>query len=151
MKKILSLLSLILSFGAIPNFAQTESTDIIADYRQKMDSVLQFVDREQFQTGLLYDYGFHLLNPEMFKGEPTDSVCIDLNALETLYIGLHDSRINDKRPFPPPEALRQEKNTDEVRIMYIEYDKIDEDALDKGWVTFENEQVRLVEGSGDRC
>ena len=146
MKKILSLLSLILSIGAIPNLAQTESTDIIADYRQKMDSVLQFVDREQFQTGLLYDYGFHLLNPEMFKGEPTDSVCIDLNALETLYIGMYDSRINDKRPFPPPEALRQEKNTNEVRIMYIEYDKIDEDALDKGWVTFENEQIRLVEG-----
>ena len=146
MKKILSLLSLILSIGAIPNLAQTESTDIIADYRQKMDSVLQFVDREQFQTGLLYDYGFHLLNPEMFKGEPTDSVCIDLNALETLYIGMYDSRINDKRPFPPPEALRQEINTNEVRIMYIEYDKIDEDALDKGWVTFENEQLRLVEG-----
>ncbi len=146
MKKILSLLSLILSIGAMPNFAQTESQDIIADYKQKMDSVLQFVDREQFQTGLLYDYGFHLLNPEMFKGEPTDSVCIDLNALETLYIGLYDSRINDKHPFPPPEALRQEKNTNEVRIMYIEYDKIDEDALDKGWVTFENEQIRLVEG-----
>lgn len=46
MKKILSLLSLILSIGAIPNFAQTESQDIIADYKQKMDSVLQFVDRE---------------------------------------------------------------------------------------------------------
>lgn len=145
MKKLFFLLTFVLSLSAMPQAYAVEN-DIYTAYRAKMDSVFQFVDKQNIETGLLADYGFSLIDPMIYNGVPSDTNYVDMDILGLLYRGLYDSKVNANSKLNNPEEIYSNVGEHISRIIYIAYNKISPEALDKGWITFENEQIRLVPG-----
>ena len=82
----------------------------VAEYNAKISKVFQHVDKSRVTTGLLYDYGLHLIDPVYYDGVAlTDENYIDM---ERSLRG--DVQLESKRQYlfansGPNELLRSEE------------------------------------------
>ncbi len=81
---------------AIPAIASGSSEFSYAAFRAGMDSVFRYVDKQQVPTGILSDYGLHLIDPNPYNGVPSDTTQVNSEIWKILYTGLYYSKINDK-------------------------------------------------------
>ena len=101
MKKTLFLSFLFCLLGMSLTFAQETDFNGDADFseeefRQKVDSVFQYMEYQGVDTGILIEHGFNFLNPRVFNGQNPDSVYSNKDILKTLYAGLYDSKVNNE-------------------------------------------------------
>ena len=95
MKKILlSLVCLIAGW----QFAFAEEPALYDTVRAKLDSIFEYVDKDAVPTGLLAEYGFHLVQLDSYNGVPTDSNYVSRMTWEMLYAGLYDSPTRCRSP-----------------------------------------------------
>ena len=95
MKKILlSLVCLIAGW----QFAFAEEPALYDTVRAKLDSIFEYVDKDAVPTGLLAEYGFHLVQLDSYNGIPTDSSYVSRMKWEMLYAGLYDSPAHCRSP-----------------------------------------------------
>ena len=74
MKKTLFLSFLFCLLGMSLTFAQETDSNGDADFseeefRQKVDSVFQYMEYQDVDTGILIEHGFNFLNPRVFNGQ----------------------------------------------------------------------------------
>lgn len=93
MKRIFIIISLL----SLACAAKAEN-DFYTEFKQEVTEALKYVDKEQFSTGLLSDYGFHLVQLDSYNGIPTDSSYVSRMTWEMLYAGLYDSPAHCRSP-----------------------------------------------------
>ena len=101
MKKTLFLSFLFSLLGMSLTFAQETDFNGDADFseeefRQKVDSVFQYMEYQGVDTGILIEHGFNFLNPRVFNGQNPDSVYSNKDILKTLYAGLYVPKVNNE-------------------------------------------------------
>ena len=70
----------------------------VAEYNAEISKVFQHVDKSRVTTGLLYDYGLHLIDPVYYDGVAlTDENYIDMEIWNALYGG--DVQLESKRQY----------------------------------------------------
>ena len=95
MKKILlSLVCLIAGW----QFAFAEEPALYDTVRAKLDSIFEYVNKDDVSTGLLAEYGFLLAQLGSYNGIPTDSNYVSRLTWEMLYAGLYDSPAHCRSP-----------------------------------------------------
>lgn len=99
MKKLFFLLTFVLSLSAMPLFSQENEESLSDDY------IFEHVDLSQIETGILSDYGINLYPLEVFNGELSDSNYVDKGIVKILFLGLHDSQVNNKSDMPAVESV----------------------------------------------
>ena len=142
MKKILLLLVCLIAGW---QFAFAEEPALYDTVRAKLDSIFEYVNKDDVSTGLLAEYGFHLVQLDSYDGVTTDSNYVSRMKWEMLYAGIYDSRINTKCQMPTPDDVYKQAEGN-LSIMYYKYNTFAEDALERGLVTFEDEKIRIVQG-----
>lgn len=127
-------------------FAQDDSG--YNEFRAKMNSIFQYVNKDKVPTGLLSDYGMQLIAPNGFDGIPTDTNYVNFNVWKQLYFGMYDSRINTKITLQEPNPLFANIIARKsLAIMYLNYNILDDTSISRGLLTFNNEQIREVPGA----
>ena len=126
-------------------FAQEDGYDC---FRAKMSFVFQYVNKDKVPTGILSDYGLQLIEPNGFDGILTDTNYVDFSVWKQLYFGMYDSRINTKVSLQEPQLMYNNiKGRNSLAIMHFYYNKLDDNAVNKGLLRFENEQIKEVTGA----
>ena len=121
--------------------------DFYTEFKQQATEALKYVNKRIFTTGLLSDYGFSWVDYGEFNGHLNDSVCLNYDCWKAIYGGLYDSQINNNISMPELEAVTENlEKTGAVGIIYYEYDRFREDALEEGLITNSDGYVRLVSG-----
>ncbi len=111
------------------------------------EEVFEYVDLEQVPTGILADYGIHLVAPELYDGIVSETNCVTPFVWKSLYAGLQSSIVNSKCVMEESNDVfdfLSENNA--LGIMYYKYNTFAEDALKRGLVTFEDGKIRIVQG-----
>ena len=133
-------------FALIGLAANGESSET-KTFREEIDEIFSEFDKEQVPTGILSEYGVALVYPDNFDGgEPNDSNWVDAKTWELLYDGLYDSQINSKSSLPATETVINTIQQKGAAIMCIRYNTIVPDAVEKGLVTIDNDQIKIVPG-----
>ena len=141
MKKLFFILCTI-----IPIWGHMSAEENLYDvFKTDIESVFEYINKNDVLTGLLVEYGFHLISPELYNGVVTDSNYVNKFIWESLYSGLYDSKINNKCQMAEPKEVH-EKASKGMGIIYYKYNTFADDALERGLVTFENEKIRIVPG-----
>lgn len=123
-------------------------TDDYNGFRAKMSSVFQYVNKEKVPTGILVDYGLQLVNPDTYNGVPTETNSVNFSIWKQLYFGMYDSQINGKVNLQEPQILFNNiKGSKALAVMYYQYNKLADDAVSRGLLRFENEQIKEVLGT----
>lgn len=124
MKKTLFLSFLFCLLGMSLTFAQETDFNGDADFseeefRQKVDSVFQYMEYQGVDTGILIEHGFNFLNPRVFNGQNPDSVYSNKDILKTLYAGLYDSKVNNEFSLGDTETVFSKvDNSQNISILY---------------------------------
>lgn len=121
MKKTLFLSFLFCLLGMSLTFAQETDFNGDADFseeefRQKVDSVFQYMEYQGVDTGILIEHGFNFLNPRVFNGQNPDSVYSNKDILKTLYAGLYDSKVNNEFSLGDTETVFSKVETFQYSI-----------------------------------
>ena len=61
------------------------------------EEVFEYVDLEEVPTGILIDYGIHLVAPELYNGTTTETNYVTDFVWKSLYAGLQSSVVNNMR------------------------------------------------------
>lgn len=126
-------------------FAQEDGYN---DFRAKMTSVFEYVNKDKVPTGILSDYGLLLVEPNGYDGIPRDTNYVDLTVWKQLYFGMYDSQINSKANLKEPQLVFDNvKVRQSLAVMHLYYNKLDENAVNRGLLKFENEQIKEVSGA----
>lgn len=146
MKKLTFLLGVILFIFLSMNICAQEQ-DLDVEIKEKMDVVLEHIDKSKIETGILADYGAWLIDPNMYNGVLSEENYTSLGLWKLLYISAYTSQINGNSNLKEPESVFNGLQNDSPAMLYLQYNSIDELAVEKGILTFENEQLRET-GSG---
>ena len=140
---------LFLTISFLLNWATPLSakTNFETEYKMKMDSIFEFIDKQQIETGILLEYGLNLIPYQSYNGIPTDTNYVTMSTWKSLYHGLYNSQINNNSNLAEPSTVCPDEANGNVKIMYYSYNQLDPNALEKKWVTFDNEQIRLTDGA----
>lgn len=143
MKKILITFFVLNSFFSN---AQQDTTSLISPpftpYETLLDSIWMNVDKSTLQTPFLTDYGPWFTNPTWYDGTTlsTDNMLnyskiksvynsFAYSELDTNYIlNDWDSVVNDIEVFTQNQQIP-------IVVMCLPYDKLDENAINNGWIT----------------
>ncbi len=123
--------------------AQTPEQEIA----NRIHYVFAKLNKNEVPTGVLSNYGVQPIDLEYYNGIPADSNYVDLKNFTLLYAGLYTSKINNKISLPTPDAIVQKIETANsstatpVAFMNYRYNKLREDAVDKGLVKVVNDQI----------
>jgi len=80
------------------------------EFTNKMNHIFQHVNKSKIATGLLYDYGLQIVEPEYFNGVPMDSNFVIMETWRMLYTGLFTSQINGIIMTDPETVFAQVDN-----------------------------------------
>ena len=83
---------------AIWQCAFAEEPALYDTVRAKLDSIFEYVDKDAVPTGLLAEYGFHLVQLDSYNGVPTDSNYVSRMKWEMLYASSYDSQTRCRSP-----------------------------------------------------
>lgn len=142
MKK--SLLLFLCSIVSTWQYIYAENSESVYD---DSEEVFEYVDLEEVPTGILVDYGIHLVAPELYNGTTTESNYVTDFIWKSLYAGIQSSVVNNKCDMQESSDVFEtldKKNA--TGIMYYKYNTFADDALERGLVTFEDEKIRIVPG-----
>ena len=112
-------------------------------FREEMEDIFEYVDKDQIPTGILSDYGLQFIYPDAYNGIVCDSNYVNRAIWEMLYAGMYDSCINTNCQMPTPDDVYKQAEGN-LSIMYYKYNTFAEDALERGLITFEDEKIRIV-------
>lgn len=93
MKRIFIIISLL----SLACAAKAEN-DFYTEFKQEVTEALKYVDKEQFSTDLLSDYGFSWVDLNDFGQVYDDSVWINYDCWKAIYGGLYDSQRHCRSP-----------------------------------------------------
>ena len=93
MKRIFIIISLL----SLACAAKAEN-DFYTEFKQEVTEALKYVDKGQFTTGLLSDYGFSWVDLNDFGQVYDDSVWINYDCWKAIYGGLYDSPAHCRSP-----------------------------------------------------
>ena len=93
MKRIFVIISL-LSIA----FVVKAENDFYTEFKQEVTEAFKYVDKGQFTTGLLSDYGFSWVDYSEFDGSPNDSLSLNYDCWKAIYAGLYDSPAHCRSP-----------------------------------------------------
>ncbi|MDR1198946.1 MAG: hypothetical protein LBK94_08070, partial [Prevotellaceae bacterium] len=139
----------------INSFAQISRFDPGQEYTDRMDYIFEHVDKSKITTGLLSDYGLHLIEPDYFDGVPADSNYVDMDTWKMLYLGMATSKINKFAKIASPDTVfavidkMSYRSSVPVAIMHFEYNSFRENAVSLGLVSIVNDQIIENTTSGD--
>ena len=122
----------------------------VAEYNAKISKVFQHVDKSRVTTGLLYDYGLHLIDPVYYDGVAlTDENYIDMEIWNALYGGMYSSKVNGNISLPTPDQMNARISSEgatSLAVIHLRYDMYRKDAIGSGSVKVVNEQIYDVNG-----
>jgi hypothetical protein len=111
------------------------------------------MDKSKITSGLLSDYSVELVEIAPFNGVLSDTNYVDASTWVKLYCSIYDARINNLISLETPETVAEQfknataaNNAVPLAVMHYTYDKLDDEAYNKGWVTYTNGQIREVSG-----
>jgi len=141
MKKIFSLL-----------FATILSVSYIVaqkDYLSEINYIFDKLDKSRIETGLLSDYGTHLIELKYYDGVLSDSNFVNISTFYKLYCGLYSSKINTNanKLLLPDTVISRIKNaicnekTVSVAMMQFDYNSFREDAIELGLLKVVDNQI----------
>jgi len=142
------LLSVIVFIPAIV-WAQDPRTD----FKKQMNNLFQQVDKSRITSGLLSDYAFEVVEIAPFNGIPSDTNYVNTATWVGLYSSIYDAKINNLITLESPDVVAERfieatatGNVIPLAMMHYLYDKLDDDALNKGWMTYSNGRIWDVAG-----
>ena len=117
----------------------------VAEYNAKISKVFQHVDKSRVTTGLLYDYGLHLIDPVYYDGVAlTDENYIDMEIWNALYGGMYSSKVNGNISLPTPDQMNARISSERatsLAVIHLRYDMYRKDAIGSSSVKVVNEQI----------
>jgi hypothetical protein len=136
----------------IPLIAFSQN-DPKAEFKSKLTVLFQALDKSKITSGLLADYAVELAEIAPFNGVPSDTNYMDAPTWIKLYYSIYDAGINSRISLKTPETVSNlfqnatgSNNALPVAVMHYEYDKLDDNARNKGWVAYTGGQIREVSG-----
>jgi hypothetical protein len=124
-----------------------------AEFKNKLDVLFQQMDKSKITSGLLSDYAVELAEIAPFNGLLSDTNYVDASTWVKLYCSIYDAKINNLISLKTPETVSNlfqnatgSNNAIPLAMMHYTYDKLDDDALSKGWVTYTGGRIRDVSG-----
>ncbi len=129
------------------------SQDPKVTFKNQMNTLFQYVDKAKITSGLLSDYAFESVEVAPFNGIPSDTNYVNSSTWINLYSSIYDAKINNLISLETPDVVAGKfvnaavtGNAIPLAIMHYQYDKLDNDALNKGWLSYANGQIRNVAG-----
>jgi hypothetical protein len=126
----------------IPAIAFSQS-DPKVNFKNQLTALFQSLDKSKITSGLLADYAVELAEIAPFNGVPSDTNYVDASTWLKLYCSIYDAKINNRISLNTPETVSSQfknatgtNNAVPLTVMHYEYDKLDDNALNKGWVTY---------------
>jgi len=136
-----------------------EAQSYYQEYKSRIDYILQHMDKSKITSGLLSDYAWESIDIASYNGRLADSNYVDAESWLGLYSSIYDAKINNNIQLKSPaEVVKMMEGAYEtiddvpsshpipVFIMHYEYDKLDDDAYNKGYVEIINDQVKEIAG-----
>ncbi len=120
----------------------------IDEYQEKL---FRNIDRNQIETGILYDKVIPFSNIEKFDGGK-DSGIVTLKNWNQMYFEMYQASV-EKPSIPPLEGIRKISKTRrikatneiiEIAVMNFHYDQIKQDAIEKGLLKVEDGGLKRV-------
>ncbi|WP_343693248.1 T9SS type A sorting domain-containing protein [Chitinophaga sp.] len=149
MKTFILLTGILMSCITQPLKAQYDTTQ----YFGKMEYIFQHIDRTPITTGILLDYGFELLNFDNYTGAALhDSNYVGISEWRQLYGSLYMSQIstNTMQALPTVNNQINAYNYTSMPItfagLYMNYQKLRDDAITANLMTVSNDQIYDVPG-----
>jgi len=143
-------LFLILAIIIISKFAHTTYAQELTLYNSKMNSIFQYVNKSSISTGILHDFGLHLIDPIHYNGVAmNDENYIDIDVWKSLYWGIYSSKVNNNTVLLTPDQMNtliSNEASTSLAVMHLKYDIYRQDAVSAGLVTVNNEQIYDVSG-----
>ena len=139
MKKLILISYFLMS---IWHYIFAQETTIYETFRNEIENIFEGVNKEQVPTGLLAEYGFHLVPLISFNGVPNDSNYVTPMIWKMLYSDLYDSRINNRAQMQLPKDMPKNFNG-EIAIIYYKYNTFAEDAVKQGLAEWVDNKLKV--------
>ena len=114
----------------------------LSAYYNKMDSIFQHLNRDDVPSGLLGDYGIDFVDFTAFNGVPSDTNYVTLATWNMLYVSIFSARFGTNATLSVPDSVMaaiEAADKNAVAIMHFDYQALNPEALDLGYVTIVDE------------
>lgn len=139
MKQLTRLIRVFLSISLSFNLLQAQDIDVMT--KEKMDIIFEHVDKNKIETGLLSDYGCLLIEPYAYNGILTDTNYVTMDIWKALYLSMYTTQINNKISLKEPQEVFDRLNTNSPALLFLQYNRLDEKAVENGLLTIQNGQI----------
>jgi hypothetical protein len=146
MKKIYGIISIALALALV---CQPLRAQDLSAYYNKMDSIFQHLNRDDVASGLLGDYGIDFVDFTAFNGVPSDTNYVTLPTWNLLYASIFSAQFGTNATLSVPDSVMatiEAADKNAVAIMHFDYQALNPEALDLGYVTIVDEQIIPVAG-----
>jgi hypothetical protein len=139
---------IILLFGLL--FVWNLWGQTLTDYDNQINSIFQNIDKSRVSTGLLYDYGVHLIDPIYYNGTLlSDSNYVDIDIWNSLYWTMYSTKVNNNISLQTPDQISSIIDTEgatSLAVMHLKYTKFMDNAITSGLLTVSNDKLYDVSG-----
>jgi hypothetical protein len=122
----------------------------VAEYENRITSIFQNVDKSRVSTGLLYDYGVHLIDPVYYNGTLlSDSNYVDIDIWNCLYWTMYSTKVNNNISLQTPDQISAKidsEGTTSLAVIHLKYNKFKDNAITSGLLTVSNDKLYDVSG-----
>lgn len=146
MKRFRQFAGIILFLSLSFNFLQAQDLGDIT--KAKMDFIFEHLDKNKVETGLLSDYGCLWTEPYAYEGILSDTNYVSMATWKGLYLSMYTTRINNKTTLREPQLVFNSLRDDSPALLHMQYNRLDEDAVNNGLLRFENNQLWETGRSG---
>ncbi len=141
MKHITKLLGIIFLLCLNVNLLVAQEEDLDVMVKAKMDSIFEHIDKSQFETGLLSDYGCLLIDPSIYDGTLNEMNYVAMPDWKFLYLGMYTARVNGNTVLKDPDQVFSGLDQKSPAILCLQYNRIDETALEDGRLIIKDAQL----------
>jgi hypothetical protein len=142
----------IYQIGLSQNYLRSPQ-EVQSEFKAYVDNLFRQIDKSKITSGLLADYALEWEEIAPYNGIPSDTNYVNLSTWINLYGSICNAKINSNISLEPPGAVTMKfknatapNNAVPLATMHYEYDRLDESAVQKGWLTHSNGQLREVAG-----
>ncbi len=130
------------------SFSYLHAQDLGDLTKARMDFIFEHLDKDKVETGLLSDYGCLWTEPYAYNGVLTDTNYVCMETWKSLYLSMYTTRINNKVTLKEPQLVFNSLRDDAPALLCMQYNRLDENAVNNGLLRFENEQLWETGRSG---